>query len=97
MDVEVEVEVDVDVDVEVDVDVDVLVDVVVVLVDVVVVEVRVVRRPAGRVVVAFMSAGSSGRLGRNGVRPFAEEVLVVGTNLLVVAVRKRPGSGVSWS
>ena len=82
---------DVDVEVDVDVDVDVLVDVVVELVDVevdveVVVEVLVVWRPAGRVVVAVRSPGSVLSVGRNGVRGVGEE-----------AVRKRPGSGVSWS
>ena len=83
---------DVEVEVDVDVDVDVLVDVVVVLVDVevdveVFVEVLVVWRPAGRVVVVVFfvrSPGSVLSVGPNGVRG-------------VVAVRKRPGSGVSWS
>ena len=92
MDVEVEVEVEVEVDV--DVDVDVLVDVVVVVVDVVVVEALVVRRPAARIVVPCMSC-SSVTIGRNPLRRV--EVLVVDTNPLVVAVRKRPGSGVAWS
>ena len=82
--VEVEVDVDVEVEVDVDVDVDVLVDV----------EALVVRRPAARIVVPCMSC-SSVTIGRNPLRRV--EVLVVDTNPLVVAVRKRPGSGVAWS